>query len=201
MRLVIFLALTACGSPASRAPRAEAKPQNITDPLVYCDLAVRMIDELAACTKAPAGSFETLRQSMHTERTGGPVLARKSGAYCAQGMELLLLDPERPKCTFTVAPRIAEITAFLDAYYAERTPVTPTGDARRDRALQQLAKHRDEVCACADHACASRVVDAFLAGSIEPVGGSAPEPVLELADRLLDEVSRCTSELRWTRRK
>lgn len=162
-----------------------------------------MIDELVACKHAPEGSFDTLRQSMLTDRSLGSVMVRKNAAYCAFFLEQVLIDPDGPKddCKFTAAPRRPEFTTFLDGYLAERTPVAPTGDARRDRALQALAKHRDNVCACADQACAHRVDDAFVAGPIEPVGGDAPAPIRELADKLFDEAARCGRDQRFMRRR
>lgn len=203
MKYLAIVMLIGCGS-TTTSPTPSNRPTRPTfaspaDPLVYCDLAIQTIDELTACTQSPASQFELLRASMIRDRNLGAVFVRKSAAFCATFLEQLLIDPSGPKCTYTVAPRRAELTAFVDGYLAERTVPTPTGDPRRDRALQALATHRDEVCACPDQACTRRVQDAYLAGPIEPVGREAA--VLEVADKILDEVSRCSGDMRWLRKR
>lgn len=178
-------------------PAPQPKP-TITDPLEYCDLAVQMIDELGACSPSDAAGFEMFKTAMLRDRGLPPLLLRKSAAFCATFMEQLLVNPEAASCTFTVAPRRRELTAYVDAYLAERTRPTPTGDDRRDRALQSLATHRDEVCACADRACSVRVQEAYTPA--EGIGG-APRATRDIADRMLDEIARCSGEMRFDRKK
>lgn len=203
VRTMMMALVIGCGPPPSpptlsNHPAPSASVKTATDQTVYCDLAIRMIDELAACTGA---NLDVVRNSMNRNRSLTPVMIRKNAAYCAQFMEHALLDPDTPQCKLTATPRGPEIAAFVDGYYAERTPVAPTGDERRDRALHALAKHRDDVCNCSDHACAREVVDIYFKNPIEPVGGDAPASVVELTDKLLDEVARCSSDLRFSRRK
>ena len=83
---------------------------------------------------------------------------RPQQLVCAQGVIAIEHDTTKLGCKLPLAPEDRrQIMALLDAWYAERTPVVPTGDKAADELIARAAALRDEVCACTDLACRDRV--------------------------------------------
>lgn len=125
--------------------------------------------------------------------------ARKHGAYCAQFIEGTVAEAE-PRCAAGVtAEQRTEIDVYLDAYYAERTPVERTGNAEADKVIARLAGYRDAICNCTDAACAEREHERFDSDLGPPLPRDTPGAGRALASRLIDDISRCASDARFTR--
>ncbi len=154
------------------------------------------IDELNAC-KAASGAFATNREFYEHLLTSPPDLARKSGAVCASFLEIAIGEQTAKGCTFSAAPRAAEIAAFLDAYYAERAQLVPTSDPATDAVLAKLAAQRDATCACADQACALAAAKELP----DPLPKNAPPKALELGGQLIDDIGKCSRDQRFMRPK
>lgn len=129
-----------------------------------------------------------------------PEFSRKSGALCATFLEAMLSDPEASDCPFTFTGRLGELGAFLDAYYADRVKLEPTGHAGADAVLATIAKHRDAVCACPDEPC-THALDKADGSHIKPLPASSPTTARDLGGRLIDDISKCSSDIRWARPK
>jgi hypothetical protein len=181
-------------APADRGP-----PTSASDPLSYCRLAVHLIDELSTCRNTTDG-FASMRAQYADFATHQRELARKSGALCATFVEGVIEDPVVEDCVFSVRDRRAEVTAFLDAYYAERVKIDPTGHAGADAVLAGIAKHRDAVCACSDEPC-TRALDKSETWLAKPLPEDAPVKARDLAGLLIDDVSKCSGDIRWARPK
>jgi hypothetical protein len=181
------------------APPAAAAASVASDPLSYCTLAVAAVDELARCKGTTFGANRELYAGLATNRD--PAFARKSGAMCAGFVEALLTEPDGKSCAFSFRDRRAELGAFLDAYYAERVKLEPTGHAGADAVLAAVAAHRDTVCACADEPCVRAVEKRDAGWDAKPLPKDAPAKARDLAGAMIDDIGKCSSDLRFARRK
>jgi hypothetical protein len=129
--------------------------------------------------------------SLVRDAPADPAKRRRIAATCAVTLQGVM-NAEQPKnCPLDVTdPERAELTAFLDAWYGERTPAPATGNATTDAALVKLAGQRDAACACKDLACARTAGSA-----LEAMPSDAPAPATEAAAKMVDEVTRCRQKL------
>ena len=116
-------------------------------------------------------------------------------AACAQLLLALERDTKRTTCTlaFTPAQR-SELVQMLESWYAQRTPVEPTGDAAADAFVAKLASVRDATCKCEKAACLDE-----LTAQLQSVGAlppNAPEAARTLASKLLEDAARCAARVR-----
>ena len=104
-------------------------------------------------------------------------------------------DATKSKCVLALEPaRREEIVKMLEAWYAQRTPVVPTGDAASDAVIAKIAAMRDAACACNDAACLDRV-DKTLP-SIGTLPEKAPQAARDLGSKLIEDASRCATRVR-----
>jgi hypothetical protein len=87
-----------------------------------------------------------------------------------------------------------ELTAFLTAWYGQRTAAPKTGNADADATSAKLAGQRDEACACKDVACA-RAAGTALESKVEDLPSDTPQVVREAALKMVDEATRCRQKL------
>jgi hypothetical protein len=202
MRSLLAIALIACGAPS---PPATKPVDTYADPLAHCRLFTSVLERAGACAPVArhVAAHEDTRRwhdpaklaaiSHPTERA---LTTRRNGAYCAHMVEVAVKEPGAERCELVDAARIAEVDAFLDAYYAHRAVPRPTGDPAIDAHLQRLAAIRDEMCACKDTACAPPLDSRFDQEVISRPGNSSPE-LLASSLELLDDLTKCKSELRF----
>ena len=104
-------------------------------------------------------------------------------------------DATKAKCVLALEPAQREqITKMLDAWYAQRTAVVPTGDATADAVIAKIAAMRDAACACNDAACLDRV-DKTLP-SIGTMPQTAPQAARDLGSKLIEDAARCAARVR-----
>jgi hypothetical protein len=177
------------GADASTAAPAAAS----FDPMVLCDRAAAALDRISACFPE-AGSASVAKETVDSFRQAppsDPYFRRGAAAICAELLDGMLRQPTPKPCDLGVSEALRrEATDFLAAWYAERTAPPDTGNAAADRSLADLAKLRDEACACADMACTAQV-DQKLLASLTPLSDDAPTVARDAAGRMIDELSRC----------
>ena len=138
--------------------------------------------------KAISGLIEALSKVSATD-------PRQTQVMCAQMLLAIEQDAAKLGCAVAIdAPRRKEITGLLDAWYGQRTPATPTGDAAADAVIARIVAMRDAACDCRDAACLDRV-DRQLVG-IGQLPASAPPAARTLAGKLLDDAGRCAVRVR-----
>ncbi|HWU88592.1 MAG TPA: hypothetical protein VN253_15020, partial [Kofleriaceae bacterium] len=178
-------------APASGAP--EAPPPDI------CRSSLAALDQ-ATCTtpevrqklldakKAISGVVETMT------KVGGAD-PRQFQVMCAQMLLALERDSVKLSCAIAIdAHQRKELTALLDAWYGQRTPVAPTGDTASDAVIARIAAVRDATCGCRDAACLDRVDQQLVAiGALPP---AAPDAARTLGSKLLEDAGRCASRVR-----
>jgi hypothetical protein len=182
----------------SATPAAQA-PAAATSPLDVCRISVVAIDQ-ATCT-APEGrqklrdAKKALDGVVETIGKIGGADSRQFQVMCAQ--MLLAIEPDAAKlgCAVAIdASQRKEITALLDAWYGQRTPVVPTGDAAADAVITKISAVRDATCACRDAACLDRVDKQLVA--IGTLPAAAPDAARTLGSKLLEDAQRCASRAR-----
>ncbi len=114
---------------------------------------------------------------------------------CAQLIQALIRDTSAQGCKIELDPSDQQqIDQLLKTYYAQRTPVTKTGDADADAVVARAAAVRDQLCACEDLKCVDKAEKAI--DSIGTFGSNAPQAARDLGAKLLDDVSRCVARLK-----
>ena len=114
---------------------------------------------------------------------------------CAQMVLAIEQDAAKLGCTVPIdAAQRTEITALLDAWYGQRTPVVPTGDAASDAFIARIVAVRDAACECRDMACLDRVDKQLL--ELGAVPATATAAARTLASKLLGDAGRCASRVR-----
>jgi hypothetical protein len=188
----------AAGSTAGSAA-GSAAAGSAASPADICKIAVAALDkatcptpELLQGLRETKGSIdrivETVGQLGGANRSQFQVL-------CAQVLLAIERDAAKLKCVMAIDPGPrAEITALLDAWYGQRTPVVPTGDAASDAAIARMVAVRDAACECRDAACLDRV-DKLLV-TLGPFPEKAPDAARTLASKLLEDAARCASRVR-----
>lgn len=122
---------------------------------------------------------------------------RQVQVTCAALIVGLERDAAKLGCKLaTTADDSAQLHAFLDAWFAERTPVPMKGDTPDDDVIERMAKLRDEVCECRDWACIERVEKKL--DSAGTLGSAATQAMRDLAGKLIDDMSRCSTRVRIT---
>jgi hypothetical protein len=178
----------AAGAAAAAAPL----PDVCRSSLVVLDQATCKTPEdrqrLVEPRKAISGLVEALGKVGGTD-------PRQTQVMCAQMVLAIEQDAAKLGCAVAIdAPRRKEITGLLDAWFGQRTPVTPTGDAAADAVIARIVAMRDAACDCRDAACLDRV-DQQLA-AIGQMPASAPPAARTLAGQLLEDAGRCAVRVR-----
>ena len=179
-------------SPGSSAAAGPSTPD-------ICRSGLAMIDQ-ATCAKPEArlSLVKTRNVIDHLVKTLGELAgadSRQSQMVCAQMLMALEQDAAKLSCTLAIdARQRKEITTLLDAWYGQRTPVTPTGDAAADAVIARIAAVRDAACECRDAACLDRLDQQL--GEVGSMPATAPASARTLGGKLLDDAGRCASRVR-----
>lgn len=143
---------------------------------------------LAAAKKSIAGIIDTVRQ------VGGSD-PRQFQVMCAQMLLALERDAVKVSCAIALdADQRSSLTGLVDAWYAQRTEVVPTGHATIDAVIAQMGTLRDAACECRDAACLERLEQAL--GKIPPMPASASQAARDLASKVLGDAARCAARVR-----
>jgi len=181
--------------PAAPASGAAAE----TSTLDICRLSLTALDQstcpapevrqnLLKAKKAINGIVETIGKVGGTDR-------REFQVMCAQMLLATERDAAKLSCTVAIdAGQRKEITALLDAWYGQRTPVAPTGDAASDAVIARFVAMRDAACECRDAACLDRLDQQL--GAIGTLPPAAPDAARTLGIKLLEDAGRCASRVR-----
>jgi hypothetical protein len=162
-----------------------------------CRIGMGAIDR-AACGSA-ASSLTAARKSLEaivtTAQNTGTTDPHAYDVTCARLVDAIARDAAKAGCTVTFDADVqARIKKDVDEYYAQRTPVTPTGDAAADAVITKVAAMRDAACACKDQACIDKVDDQLV--KIPAMPAIAPQAARDLATKLLDDASRCAQRVK-----
>ncbi len=188
------------GSGSSTLP---ARPVAVADAappaLEICQIGRAAVDQATCPKPEDREGLVKAKQAMDglVDTIGklGTADPRQFQVLCAQMLLAIERDAKQVNCTIELEPaKRAQITAFLDAWYGQRTPVTPTGDAAADAVVARIVAMRDAACECRDAACLE-LVDRQLV-TIEPMPQAAPRSARDLAGKLLDDAARCASRVR-----
>lgn len=181
---------TATPSPTPPAP-APAPPD-------ICAAGARIFDH-ATCTSVQG--MKVLDQAKRT-LSGTLDLTKKAASadphalqiVCAQLIQALARDAAAQGCKIELAAADKQqIDVLMTAYYAQRTPVTKTGDAAADAVVGKVGAVRDAMCGCEDMKCVARVDKTI--DSIGTFGSNAPQAARDLGGKLLDDVARCEARV------
>jgi hypothetical protein len=180
------------GAAAAAAAAAEPVPDVCRSSLVVLDQAACKTPEARQSLVEPRKAISGLVEALGKIGAADP---RQQQVICAQMLLAIEHDAAKLGCTIAIdAPRRKEITGLLDAWYGQRTPVAPTGDAAADAVIARIVAVRDAACDCRDAACLDRVDQQLVAiGQLPP---AAPPAARTLAGQLLDDAARCAARVR-----
>lgn len=187
-----------CGSKSepsggSGSATTTARP-TITDPIGFCERARIVMSGRRKCfpedTSLKMGLDSLVK--LVSEAPADADKRRRVAVTCAVMLEGMMRVEQPKNCPLDVTDdERAELSAFLAAWYGERTAPPTTGNAATDEALVKLAAQRDAACACKNLTCArdaGSAVDASLPAD-------APPTARDAAAKMIDEVARCKSKL------
>jgi hypothetical protein len=185
---------SASGSAAASAPVDAGAPA-----FDVCRIGLAALDQAACPTPQILQSLLAAKKSLHgvVDTVGklGGASPEKFQVMCAQLLLAIERDAVKVKCTVTLAADDrAKIMTLLDAWYAQRTPVAPTGDAASDAVIAKIVALRDAACECKDAACLERLDKQLV--EIGTLPATAPEAARTLGGKLLEDVGRCASRIR-----
>lgn len=202
--LIVTFAACKSGDHAEPRPGAAAQPGSAaapaaTTPLDLCGIGLAALDKATCDVPDDVKRLQSAKQTLHgiidTIHQTRPPDPRPLQMMCAQLFKAMQRDIAKLHCAIGLtSDQHAAIEAALDAWYAQRTPVKPTGDPASDAVIAKVAAVRDHMCACTDMACLERV-DKEL-DTMGSLPATAPAPAKELGSALLDDVGRCESKIR-----
>lgn len=192
--VLAMLALLGCKDSPSPETKAASRP-SVDDPIGFCMRARAVLLRRKKCFAEDTSikmALEELRK-LEVNAPAEPIARRKAAAKCAVQLDGLMRVEQPKNCPLdaTDAER-AELTAFLDGWYGERTPAPTTGDSAADEALKELATKRDTACACKDTACAREIATSLESYSVPP---GSPQAASDAALQMIEEVGRCKQKL------
>jgi len=146
----------------------------------------------AGSIKAARSSLETISSTVQTTGTNDP---HGYEVTCSRLVDAIDRDAAKAGCTLAIDPALrARIAKTVEAYYAQRTPVTPTGDAAADAVIAKVAAMRDAACACKDQACLDKVDEQLV--TIPAMPTTVSQAARDLGSKLLDDAARCAQRVK-----
>jgi hypothetical protein len=164
-----------------------------------CKISQEAVDQATCTTPEGRQSLVDAQQAIGRivetiGKVGGTSL-RQYQVMCAQLLLAIERDAAKLSCTLALdARQRTEIAALLDAWYGQRTPVVPTGDAAADAVIARIGAVRDAACECRDAACLDRVDQQLVA--IGALPATAPDAARTLGSKLLEDAARCAARVR-----
>ena len=190
---------TAGSSAGSAAAATEAPSASASQSPDVCRISLAALEQAACATPEAKGKLLGAKQSIDSvvETVGkiGGGDPRQFHVMCAQMLLAIEQDATKLGCTVALdARQRKDLTALLDAWYGQRTPVVPTGDAAADAVIARIAALRDATCEWRDGACLDRLEKQ--AREIGTMPASAPDAARTLGGKLLQDAERCASRAR-----
>lgn len=194
---------TGAGTPAPSPAAPGTAPAAPTAPAVpttdACWIGLAALDGATCRTtdalKSLMGTRKSIDSVVETLRKIGGADPRQFQVLCAQMLLAIEQDATKLGCTVPIeATQRRDLQALLEAWYGQRTPVVPTGDAAADAVIARIAAVRDAACACKDAACLDGL-NAQLAG-VGTMPAAAPDAARKLGSKLLEDAGRCASRVR-----
>lgn len=187
---------SAAGSPAagSAAVTAPAVPAPAFD---ACGLGTRLLAEVTPCaSKGNPKDWKMMQQGFATVAdTVRKTDTASSQVMCAQMLHAVEDDLGKLGCTIVLSSsERAQLAELMASWYAQRTPVVPTGDAASDEVITRIARARDRMCACTDLACLTEV-DATL-DLLGAFPTTAAAKAKDLGKKLVDDMGRCETRVK-----
>ena len=193
--LGVLLAI-GCGSSSSGGGAGSERP-TVADPIGYCARARGVLQRRKRCFAEDASLTMSIAELAELERgaPADPAARRRVAVECAVRLDSMARVPQPDNCPLDATDaELVELSAFLAAWYGERTPAPTTGDAGTDTALLALAHQRDAACACKKLACLS-TASAGLVDEIAALPTATPKVALDAAAAISDQVARCKQRL------
>lgn len=195
MRVLIAVALVtvACNKASEKAP----PPEPLTPVVDICDLGTRALERVT-CASA-GGAIQKARKTfvgfVDAIRKATQADARQFQIMCAQMLTALEKDATAAGCKLDLQPADrSALKTVLDAYYAERAKVEPTGDAASDAVIKRAVDVREAMCSCSTMMCLE-IVDKQL-DTIGALPDKAPQSARDLGSRVIDDIGRCETRIR-----
>lgn len=197
--LPLLVALAACqGSPSKSQPApagsagsaAPAGPPMVSTAQVCLD-AITVVKH-ASCAnaqtslKAAQAGLEGTVAAMQKAANSDP---EQYDIICSRMLLALEQDATKLGCTLPIDAGLrTRMMAKLEKYFAQRTPVTKTGDADADDLIAKVAAMRDAACACTDQACLDKL-------QVPEMPPSLPDAARDQVTKLLDDATRCSQRI------
>jgi hypothetical protein len=200
MKLVVLAVLLAIGCGSKGEPSgsggsgARAARPTVTDPLGFCERAQMVMVGRRKCFPEDTSIRMGIEEigDLVSSAPADPEPRRRVAVKCAVMLDGMMRVEQPKNCPLDVTDEErTELTAFLTAWYGERTAAPATGHVASDAALVKLAAQRDAACACKDLACARKLGDEVNA----TLPTDAPAPATAAAAKMVDEVARCRQKL------
>jgi hypothetical protein len=194
--LPLLVALAACqGSPSKSQPAAGSAAPPGAPPVVQ--RAQICFDAITVVQHASCGSAATSLKQAQAGLEGTVAAMQKAGGedvekyevVCSRMLLALEQDAAKLNCTLPIDPNLrTKMMERLSKYFAQRTPVTKTGDAAADALVAKVAAMRDAACACHDQACLDKL-------EVPTMPPTLPDAARDLVTKLLDDASRCAQRI------
>jgi hypothetical protein len=203
VKLVVVLCLAACGGDKQIAATGSGSGGSGSGSgsgaaLDICKIGLAAIDSASCPAPAVSANLAKARKTIDgLATTAAKITDDPSKLYvmCAQLLLAIERDAKQAGCTLAIpADARTDIAKTLDAFYAQRTPVAPTGDAASDAVISRFVAIRDAACECKDAACLDRVDRQLV--TISPLPDTAPAAAKTLAGKLLEDSARCAQRVR-----
>jgi hypothetical protein len=197
--LPVLVALVACQGSSSKTksqPVSGSAVPPTTPPMVRT--AQVCFDAIAVVRNASCGSAAPSLKAAEASLEGTVAAMAKTGdasdfeqydIICSRMLLALEKDAAKLGCTLPIEPKLrTTMSEKLDRYFAQRTPVTKTGDAAADELIAKIAAMRDAACACQDQTCLDKL-------QIPSIPAKLPDAARDLATKLLDDAARCAQRI------
>jgi hypothetical protein len=201
--LPVLVALAACqgspsGSKSQPAPGSAAPSAAPTAAPPVVRTAQVCLDAITVVRNASCGSAAPSLKAAEASLEGTVAAMAKTGdasdpeqydIICSRMLLALEKDAAKLGCTLPIDPKLrTTMLQKLDRYFAQRTPVTKTGDPAADDVIAKVAAMRDAACACQDQTCLDKI-------QIPTMPSSLPDAARDLVKKLLDDAERCAQRI------
>ena len=201
MKWSALIVIAACGgggntsAPTTGSGSGSGSTMTATD---LCELGRDALESLKDCHGKPMGdATRTAKQQFN----GVIAMAKQTRSNatelqtsCAQMLHALDNELVKSGCGLPLSANArSRMYDLVEAWYATRTPVAPTGNAAADAVVARVVAIRDATCKCTTEQCLEGVQKSL--DTITPFAADAPEAARTLGDKLLDDVGRCSARI------
>ena len=197
--LPVLVALVACQG-SSSGTKSQPAPGSAAPPTAAPTVRTAQVclDAITVVRNASCGSAAPSLKAAEASLEGTVAAMAKTGdasdpeqydIICTRMLLALEKDAAKLGCTLPIHPDLrTTMMKKLDRYFAQRTPVTKTGDPAADDVIAKVAAMRDAACACQDKTCLDKI-------QIPSMPSSLPDAARDLVKKLLDDSERCAQRI------